>query len=69
MKKFPSQVRMADSTALKKPKLAAKATPGRVFTISMKGIPRVSAETKARLEAAARAPSSKRRDYPRLVTE
>ena len=64
---------MADPTAFKKPsgapKLAAKATPGRVFTISMKGIPRVSAETKARLEAAARAPSSKRRNYPRLVTD
>lgn len=64
---------MADSTAFKKPagtpKFAAKATAGRVFTISMKGIPRVSAETKARLEDAARAPASKRRDYPRLVTE
>ena len=64
---------MADSTALKKPtrtpKLAAKAMPGRVFTISMKGIPRVSVETKARLQAAARVAGSKRRDYPRLVTE
>ena len=64
---------MADPTALNKPpeipKRAAQATTGRVFTISMKGIPRVSAETKARLEAAARTPASKRRDYPRLVTE
>ena len=44
-----------------------KAAPGRVFTISMKGIPSVNAETKARLEAAARNPNSKRRNYP-LVT-
>ena len=63
---------MTSSTALKKsaetPKFAAKAKPGRVFTLSLKGIPRVTAEGKKRLETAARA-STKRRDYPQLVTE
>ncbi len=37
---------------------------GRSFTISMKGIPKVDATVKARLEAAARCPSSKKRNYP-----
>lgn len=63
---------MASSTALKKsagtPKPVAKAKPGRVFTLSLKGIPRVTAEDKKRLETAARA-NTKRRDYPHLVTE
>ena len=42
---------------------------GRVFSISMNNIPRVTAQTKARMQAAARNPAVKRRDYPRLVTE
>jgi hypothetical protein len=46
-------------------KLSTKADAGRVFTISLKGIPRVDAQAKARLEAAARSPGSKRRDYPK----
>lgn len=65
---------MANHTAtLKKPsetlKPAPKSAAGRVFSISLKGIPRVNAETRTRLEAAARAPNSKRRAYPQLVTE
>jgi hypothetical protein len=52
-----------------KSKLTTKADAGRAFTISLKGIPRVDAETKARMEAAARSPSSKRRDYPKLVPD
>jgi hypothetical protein len=63
---------MTSPTSLKKsagaPKVAAKAKPGRVFTLSLKGIPRVTAEGKKRLETAARA-STKRQDYPQLVTE
>lgn len=35
---------------------------GRVFTISLKNVPRVDANTKASLEAAARIP--RRRNYP-----
>jgi hypothetical protein len=62
------------ATALKKPAetpgfTPKKAAAGRVFTMSLKGIPRVNAQTKARLEAAARSPGSKRRDYPKLVVE
>lgn len=61
------------AAALKKPaetpRLAIKATAGRVFAISLKGIPRVDAQAKARLEAAARSPGSKRRDYPHLAVE
>lgn len=47
--------------------LAPTVKPGRVFTISLKGIPRVDAKAKARLQAAARSPDSKRQEYPRLV--
>jgi hypothetical protein len=65
---------MANNTAtLKKPSETFKPAPnsvvGRVFSISLKGIPRVNAETRARLEAAARVPNSKRRSYPQLGTE
>ncbi len=63
---------MTSSTTLTKstetPKFEAKAKPGRVFTLSLKGIPRVTAESKKRLEAAARS-NSKRRAYPQLVAE
>ena len=74
VKKYPPEILMAKTaTALKKPgetsRLATKAKPGRVFTISLKGIPRVDAQAKARLEAAARSPNSKRHDYPQLVVE
>lgn len=61
------------AAALKKPsetsKLTTKPGAGRVFTISMKGIPRVDAQTKARVEAAARKPDSPRRDYPKLSAD
>lgn len=61
------------AAALNKPaqssKLTTKASAGRVFTISMKGIPRVDAQTKARVEAAARKSDSPRRDYPKLGTD
>lgn len=43
--------------------------PGRVFAVSLKGIPPVTTATRARLEAAARSPDSKRHDYPRLLTD
>jgi hypothetical protein len=59
------------TTLLKKqPETSKSATPakaGRVFKISLKGIPRVDAKTKARLEAAARNPGSAPRDYPQVV--
>jgi hypothetical protein len=59
--------------ALTKPgetsRLATKAKAGRVFTLSLKGIPRVDAQAKARLEAAARSPNRKWHDYPHLVVE
>jgi hypothetical protein len=35
----------------------------------MKGVPRVDAKTKARLEAAARTPGSTRRDYPQVIAD
>lgn len=56
------------ANTLKQPKLATavQTATGRVFTISMKGIPRLDAAGKARLEAAARKPQRKRRDYPQL---
>ena len=61
------------TTLLKKPTETSKsATPakvGRVFTISLKGVPRVDAKTKARLEAAARTPGSSRRDYPQVIAD
>jgi hypothetical protein len=71
VKKHLPEISMAKSaTALKKPEQTpgpgTKAAAGRVFAISLKGIPRVDAQAKARLEAAARSPSSKRRDYPQL---
>lgn len=50
-------------------KAAAKAKSGRVFTISMTGIPKVTKETRAKLELGARSPSSSRRDYPILVVD
>ena len=61
------------TTLLKKqPETSKSATPtkaGRVFKISLKGIPRVDAKTKARLETAARSPGSTRRDYPQVVAD
>lgn len=61
------------TTLLKKqPETSKSATPakaGRVFKISLQGIPRVDAETKARLEAAARTPGNTRRDYPQVVAD
>lgn len=57
------------TTAKKTPSLAVKAKAGRTFEISLKGIPRVDAQAKARLEVAARSPSGKRRDYPHLAVE
>lgn len=61
------------TTLLKKPtetsKSATPAKTGRVFTISLKDVPRVDAKTKARLEAAARTPGSSRRDYPQVIVD
>ncbi|MDZ7855958.1 hypothetical protein [Sphaerotilus sp.] len=65
MAKTASALKKPDET----PRLATKASAGRVFAISLKGIPRVDAQAKARLEAASRTPSSKRRDYPQLAVE
>lgn len=50
------------------PMPATKTNAGHVFTISLKGIPRVDAQALARLEAAARNPSNMRRNYPELPT-
>lgn len=63
---------MADRTApLKKPSEISKpesnSDVGRVFSMSMEGIPRVTAEIRARLEAAARDPNAKRRSYPQIT--
>jgi hypothetical protein len=49
--------------------LTTKAKAGRVFKISLNGIPRVDAQTRARLEMAARNPESARRDYPQVVLD
>lgn len=58
---------------LKKPtetsKSATPAKAGRVFTTSLKGVPRVDAKTKARLEAAAWTPSNSRHDYPQVIAD
>lgn len=52
-------------TAVKQPaKLIGAKASGRGFVISMKGIPRVDAKEKARLEAAARSTASRKRSYP-----
>jgi len=60
-----------DTTLLKKQaetsKSALPTKAGRVFKISLKGIPRVDAKTKARLEAAARSPGNTPRDYPQVA--
>lgn len=50
-------------------KSATPAESGRVFTISLKGVPRLDATTKARLEAAARAPGGSRPDYPQVIAD
>jgi len=50
-----------------KPVTPAKA--GRVFTITLKGVPRVDAKMKACLDAAARTPGSSRRDYPQVIAD
>lgn len=51
----------------KKPQ--ATETAGRVFSVSLKGIPRVTAESRARLEAAARSPATARSNFPRIITD
>ncbi|MBW8832717.1 MAG: hypothetical protein JF606_25630 [Burkholderiales bacterium] len=50
-------------------KSSTKARTARVFSISLKGIPQLDTSAKARLEAAARDPAGKRRDYPQLTIE
>lgn len=60
---------MADQTTSKR--IATTTTmhrtkPGHVFKISMKGIPVVTEEAWARLEAYARQPTTARRAYPTL---
>jgi len=63
---------MTDNTIYTKyaeqPLSAVKAKPGRVFVLSLKGIPRVTAEGKKRLETAARA-GNRQRGYPQLAAE
>ncbi|MFZ4288155.1 hypothetical protein [Variovorax sp. HJSM1_2] len=39
---------------------------GRIYHLTMAGIPKVDAKTKARLEAAARDANRKKRDFPTL---
>ena len=57
-------------TVKKMPKSSASKGLGRSFSISMKGIPKVDAKAKARLEAAARSPDSKKkRFFPILIIE
>jgi len=60
---------MTSPTAIRKSPKAAKAAPGRVFTVSGKGIPRVTTQVKVQIEAAARSTSSKRRNFPELITD
>ena len=62
---------MTNSAKIKKttPKKAQQALGGRVFKISLKGIPLVDAQTKARLDAAARAPGAISPHHPQLATE
>jgi len=64
---------MVKQAALQKPaqafKSSTQARSGRVFAISLKGIPRIDAAAQARLEAAARSPDQPRRDYPHLTIE
>ncbi|SET82140.1 hypothetical protein [Variovorax sp. OV084] len=59
---------MTSPTAIRKPAKAAKAAPGRVFNVSSKGIPRVTAPVKAKIQAAARS-TSKHRKFPELITD
>jgi hypothetical protein len=70
--KRPSRILVPKATTLlkKQPETSKSATPtkaGRVFKISLKGIPPVDAKTKARLEAAARNPGNAPRDYPQVA--
>jgi hypothetical protein len=65
---------MTKSTSLLKKtietsKSVTPAKAGRVFTITLKGVPRVDAKMKARLDAAARTPGSSRRDYPQVIAD
>ena len=60
---MPKAVNLPKNTA-GTPAAEAKAKGGRVFKISMKGIPPVTPEIRARMEAAARDPAKQRRDYP-----
>lgn len=57
---------MTSPTAIRKP---AKAAPGRVFNVSSKGIPRVTTQVKAKIEAAARSTNTKRRNFPELASD
>jgi hypothetical protein len=52
-----------------RPAAQSTAAVGRVFTISLQGIPRVTPQSRARLEAAARSATNTRRDYPLLNTD
>jgi hypothetical protein len=60
---------MTSPTAIRKPAKAATAAPGRVFNVSSKGIPRVTTQVKAKIEAAARSTNTKRRDFPELASD
>ncbi|UOD27681.1 hypothetical protein INH39_19475 [Massilia violaceinigra] len=44
-------------------------TAGRIFSVSLQEIPRVSADSRARLEAAARRPATARRNFPTIITD
>lgn len=55
------------TVAKQRPKSPDAKAQGRNFMISMKGIPKVDAKEKARLEAAARAPESRKRPYPTIA--
>lgn len=58
----------ADADSIHQKPLSTE-TAGRIFSVSLKGIPRVTTEARARLEAAARQPATARRDFPTIITE
>lgn len=61
---------MTDQTMSKRTAAAACRTkPGHVFKISMKDIPVVTEEARARLDAYARQPAATRSAYPTLPDE
>jgi hypothetical protein len=61
---------MNENTVLTKPveQPSSVAKRGRVFVLSLQGIPRVTTEGKKRMETAART-GDRRRGYPQLVAE